>query len=164
MAFATPTGLRPPAQGCRTRLPWDPDNERYLRNPNGVASHSPRLPYSATLGTAKMSDGIRNPNGVASPSPRLPYSATLGSRQRAISSQPQRGCVPQPKVAVLGYPGNRENERWHSQPQRGCVPQPKVAVLGYLGIPTTSDIFATPTGLRPTAQGCRTRLPWEPRK
>jgi len=27
------------------------------------------------------------------------------------SSQPQRGCVPQPKVAVLGYLGRRENER-----------------------------------------------------
>ena len=33
-------------------------------NPNGIASHSPRLPYSATLGQFAVTD--LNPNGVAS--------------------------------------------------------------------------------------------------
>ena len=72
-AYPTPTGLRPVAHGCRTRLPWVRPND--FSNPNGVAPRSPGLPYSATLG----------------------------------------------KTA------------------------------------TTSP---TPTGLRPVAQGCRTRLPW----
>jgi hypothetical protein len=50
------------------------------------------------------------------------------------------------------------------QPQRGCILQPRVAVLGYPGWTSAgvnqhySD--ATPTGLHPPAQGCRTRLPW----
>src|SRR6185436_3068612 len=46
-----PTGLRPTAQGCRTRLPWEP-RAAISPNPNGIAPHSPRLPYSATLGMA----------------------------------------------------------------------------------------------------------------
>src|SRR5258705_430657 len=83
--IATPTGLRPSAQGCRTRLPWGTRGER----------------------RPTMCD--RNPNGVASPSPRLPYSATLGTRRTSACE---------------------------------CL-------------------IATPTGLRPSAQGCRTRLPWE---
>jgi hypothetical protein len=46
-----------------------------------------------------------NPNGIASHSPRLPYSATLGPMLRL--TQPQRGCAcqfeyEQPNVAVLG--------------------------------------------------------------
>jgi hypothetical protein len=43
-------------------------------------------------------------------------------------SQPQRGCVLQPRVDVRGYPGNRDGlGLWQSQrlsvqqPQRGCV-------------------------------------------
>src|SRR6185295_3123389 len=72
----TPTGLRPTAQGCRTRLPWEP-RTAMSPNPNGIASHSPRLPYSATLGTSDRD-----------------------------LHQSQRDCVPQPKVAVLGYLGN----------------------------------------------------------
>src|SRR6185295_18708376 len=63
-------------------------------------------------------------------SPRLPYSATLGTVDRDW---------------VL--------------PQRGCGLQPKVAVLGYLG-ESRSRLSPIPKGLRPTAQGCRTRLPW----
>ena len=34
-------------------------------------------------------------------------------------SNPERGCVTQPKVAVLGYLGNKA--RHSSQSQRGCV-------------------------------------------
>src|SRR6185436_4675458 len=99
-----PTGLRPTAQGCRTRLPWEP-RAAISPNPNGIVPHSPRLPYSATLGTSYLD-----------------------------LHQSQRDCVPQPKVAVLGYLGN-------------LVPR----------------LAPIPTGLRSTAQGCRTRLPWEPR-
>jgi hypothetical protein len=29
---------------------WDPEFGTLEANPNGIASHSPRLPYSATLG------------------------------------------------------------------------------------------------------------------
>src|SRR6185369_6729480 len=102
--FPTPTGLRPPAQGCRTRLHWGRERQRFVPNPNGVASSSPRLPYSATLGT----------------------------RAATICSQPQRGCVLQPKVAVLVSTGDASG----------------------------NDLFPTQTGLRPPAQGCRTRLRW----
>jgi len=35
-----PTGLRPTAQGCRTRLPWD-GQSAIAPNPNGVASIAP---------------------------------------------------------------------------------------------------------------------------
>src|SRR6185436_20981258 len=75
--IATPTGLRPTAQGCCTRLPWGERAAMIRHNPNGVASHSPGLLYSATLGKTRCNH----------------------------SSQPQRGCVPQPRVAVLSYPG-----------------------------------------------------------
>jgi hypothetical protein len=47
-----------------------------------------------------------------------------------------------------------------AQPQRGCVVQPKVAVLSYLGT-SPAKWSATPTGLCLTAQGCCTRLPWD---
>src|SRR5262249_32120028 len=70
-----------------------------------------------------------NPEGVASHSPGLPSAATLGQRKNRI--QPRRGCVPQPRVAVRGYPG------------------------------TTQESNPTPKGLRPAAQGCRPRLPWD---
>src|SRR5712691_2545423 len=46
--------------------------------------------------------GALNPNGVVSQSPRLLYSATLGT-PAPRQSQPQRGCVPEPKVAVLRH-------------------------------------------------------------
>src|SRR5262249_49910368 len=69
------------------------------------------------------------PKGVASHSPGLPSAATLGQRKNRI--QPRRGCVPQPRVAVRGYPG------------------------------TTQESNPTPKGLRPTAQRCRPRLPWD---
>src|SRR5262249_43171248 len=121
----TPKGLRPTAQGCCPRLPWD--NARIESNPEGVASHSPRgcrprLPWD----NARIES---NPEGVASHSPGLPSAATLGQRKNRI--QPRRGCVPQPRVAVRGYPG------------------------------TTQESNPTPKGLRPTAQGCSPRLPWD---
>src|SRR5216683_656677 len=78
--------------------------------------------------------GALNPNGVVSQSPRLLYSATLGT--------------PAPR---------------HPKPQRGCVPEPKVAVLSYLGN-TGAATASTPTGLCPRAQGCCTQLPWEHRR
>jgi hypothetical protein len=54
--YATPTGLHPPAQGCRTRLPWVDQckgvNQHYSdATPTGCIP-SVWLPYSATLGGA----------------------------------------------------------------------------------------------------------------
>ena len=57
-------------------------------------------------------------------------------KQKLIQSQPQRGCIPQPRVAVLGYPGGISAGVDHHYSR------------------------ATPTGLHPPAQDCRTRLPW----
>src|SRR6185436_17918098 len=177
--IATPTGLRPTAQGCCTRLPWGERAAMIRHNPNGVASHSPGLLYSATLGKTRCNH----------------------------SSQPQRGCVPQPRVAVLSYPGedavqsfvttptglrptaqgcctqlpwgtlamihcNPNGVASHSpgllysatlggtrgddssQPQRGCVPQPRVAVLSYPGEDAVQSFVTTPTGLRHNEQHC----------
>ena len=71
--YATPTGLHPPARGCRTRLPWVDqcrgEPSLFRRNPNGVASSSPGLPYSATLGDGAAAEAelvvAGNPEGVA---------------------------------------------------------------------------------------------------
>jgi hypothetical protein len=44
----------------------------------------------------------------------------------------ERGCIHQPRVAVLGYLWD-VRRAIRSNPERGCIGQPKVAVLGYLG-------------------------------
>src|SRR5262249_3370875 len=96
-----------------------------------------------------------NAEGVASRSPGLPSAATLGQRKNRI--QPRRGCVPQPRVAVRGYPGTTQES---NPTPKGLRPTAQgVAVRGYPG--TTQESNPTPKGLRPTAQGCRPRLPWD---
>ncbi len=59
-------------------------------NPNGIASHSPRLPYSATLGR-RIAMGS-NPNGVAPLAGRMINSETW---RRSVTAsrrpQPPRG-------------------------------------------------------------------------
>src|SRR5262249_24378787 len=108
-------------------IPWD--NARIESNPEGVASHSPGLPSAATLGQRKnriqprggcvpqprvavrgypgtTQESNPTPKGVASHSPGLPSAATLGQRKNRI--QPRWGCVPQPRVAVRGYPGTTQ--------------------------------------------------------
>ena len=71
-----------------------------------------------------------NPNGVAADSPGLPYAATLGERDARTWPNPN-GVAPD---------------------------SPGLPYSATLGIPKRD--VATPTGLRLTAQGCRTRLPW----
>src|SRR5438270_9284361 len=72
---------------------------RARANPNGVASQSPRLLYSA-LG-----------HGVPGPTPTGLRLRAQGCCTRpwdtACQGQPQRCCVSEPKVAVLGYLGTR---------------------------------------------------------
>src|SRR6185295_12101140 len=87
----TPTGVRPTAQGCRTRLPWE------IRiamgpNPNGVAAAFGRMNNEMRWGLCTR-DPDRNPFGVGRSRdyPGLPYSATLGKPDRD-GAQPQRGC------------------------------------------------------------------------
>ena len=41
----------------------------------------PKVAVLGYLGERGAVTIVRNPNGVASPSPRLPYSATLGTRR-----------------------------------------------------------------------------------
>src|SRR5262249_34492322 len=96
-----------------------------------------------------------NPEGVASHSPGLPSAATLGQRKNRI--QPRKGLRPTAQGCRPRLPW--DNARIESNPERGCVPQPRVAVRGYPG--TTQESNPTPKGLRPTAQGCRPRLPWD---
>ena len=67
---AIPTGLRPSALGCRTRLPWD-DGSRWVPTPTGLR-HQPatsahrRYPWVAEYGNPGRRITIgANPNGVA---------------------------------------------------------------------------------------------------
>ena len=46
------------------------------------------------------------------------------------SSQPQRGCVPQPKVAVLGYLGSRDSNGVRN-PKPGCALIPKITFVPF---------------------------------
>src|SRR5262249_45200448 len=85
----------------------------------------------------------------------LPSAATLGQRKNRI--QPRKGLRPTAQGCRPRLPW--DNARIESNPERGCVPQPRVAVRGYPG--TTQESNPTPKGLRPTAQGCRPRLPWD---
>ena len=117
--LCNPNGVAASAQGCRTRLPWG-NGARDLCNPNGVATQSPGLPYSATLGNGGRATSA-TPTGLRPQSPGLPYSATLG--RLPIRDPTPTGLRPQPRVAVLGYPGDRRESP--AQPQRGCGLSPE---------------------------------------
>jgi hypothetical protein len=61
------------------------------RNPNGIASQSPRLPYSATLGH-QIAVGP-NPNGVVAFAPRMMNNQPWRRRATAtVRPQPLQGC------------------------------------------------------------------------
>jgi len=85
-------------------------------NPNGIASHSPRLPYSATLGR-RIAMGP-NPKGVAPLAPRTMNNET---RRRCVPATVGRnpfrvvtddrldlGAAPSPRVAEYSNPGLRD--------------------------------------------------------
>src|SRR5262249_45200447 len=123
-------GLRPTAQGCRPRLPWD--NARIESNPERGCVPQPRVAVRGYPGTTQESNPT--PKGVASHSPGLPSAATLGQRKNRI--QPRRGCVPQPRVAVRGYPGTtQESNPTPKGLQKMCRPS-----VGF-------DAFCNPVGV-----------------
>jgi hypothetical protein len=85
-------------------------------NPNGIASLSPRLPYSATLGR-----GIAlgpNPEGVAALALRIVsnetrrgcVSATIGHNFFRVGTNYRLGlaAAPSPRVAEYGNPGLKD--------------------------------------------------------
>jgi hypothetical protein len=57
----SPKGIRPPAQGCCTRLPWGKTAGEFP-NPNGVVAKPPRVHEPADSFDAEQ---CRNPVGVA---------------------------------------------------------------------------------------------------
>jgi len=72
-------------------------------NPNVIASHSPRLPYSATLGhRAAMGS---NPNGVSPPSPETnPVRVWIAPQPFRVAGD-DWPRLPLPRVAEYGNPG-----------------------------------------------------------
>ena len=50
-----------------------------------------------------LANGLRNPNGVETLSPRLLYSATLGTAAIGDSVQPQRGCGSVPHITLVPF-------------------------------------------------------------
>src|SRR4030095_13867035 len=71
-------------------------------NRNAVASQSP-LPSAATLGNRDVcivATATRLRLKAQGCRPRLPWETVM-----CALSQPQRGCVSKPRVAVRGYPG-----------------------------------------------------------
>src|SRR4029453_330960 len=119
----TPTGLRPKAQGCGTPLPWD--WRRRVHQPQRGCVPKPRVAVLRYPGIGGVE--FTNPNGVASQSPGLRYSATLG--MAAPSSPTPTGL--RPKAQGCGTPLPCKWRPPVHQPQRGCVPKPRVAVLRY---------------------------------
>src|SRR5262249_12471308 len=72
-------GCRSKAQGCRSRLPWDPRSEN--PTPKGLQIKSPGLPSAATLGPAIRES---NPEGVADQKPRVAVRGYPGTRDQRI--------------------------------------------------------------------------------
>ncbi len=98
--------------------------------------------------------GSFNPKGVVSQSPRLPYSATLGTRERTTLflrclSQTQRGCghgryriqIFNLQTEAATPPGLKHTSK---RADRSCSPVPKVAEYSNLGLwdTTTSWLAA----------------------
>ena len=113
--------------------------ELVVANPEGVASFSPGLPYSATLGDGAEEElVVANPKGVASFSPGLPYSATLGdgAAEELVIANLEGVAVCNSKVTQRGHVSSFIILARETQPLRGW------------------------TYRNPRSQGSRVRQPW----